>query len=178
MQSATMNMSDLLKKSVTSGKATKWRTHQSNFHESPGDILTPGCINISPCWFQQGREVSLYCYCYWSRILYSFGCQLSLGRWKATPWPWGWFSPEVSTALKSADSLSMTVSMQCSALLTSVALRVMWHPDLYEAGVDALVKIGRWALAEGLDDMLSHLEHWASVYNVVSVMCNRRSPPH
>ncbi|KAG1856164.1 hypothetical protein F4604DRAFT_1932030 [Suillus subluteus] len=56
MYAATVSMGDLLKKSVTTRKGSGWRTHKSNFRpaESPG--LTPGCINIAPCWFQQGHE--------------------------------------------------------------------------------------------------------------------------
>lgn len=52
-------MSRLLKLSVTAAKPTGWRTHQSNFHPSRDGKITPGCINISPAWFQQGREVCL-----------------------------------------------------------------------------------------------------------------------
>jgi len=58
MHSATSGMSDVLKKSITTGKPTRWRTHKSSFHDAVDPALTPGCINISPCWFQQGREVS------------------------------------------------------------------------------------------------------------------------
>lgn len=59
MRKATNDMCDLLKKSVTSRKTNHWRTHVSNFHPCVDDTVTAGCINISPCWFQQGREVSL-----------------------------------------------------------------------------------------------------------------------
>ncbi|KAG0694977.1 hypothetical protein DFH29DRAFT_880320 [Suillus ampliporus] len=36
-----------------------WRTNQRWFKpSSEDDVLTPGCINVSPAWFQQGHEVS------------------------------------------------------------------------------------------------------------------------
>lgn len=58
MLGATKVMTGLLEHSITTGKTAKWRTDESNFHPSPDGLITPGCINISPAWFQQGREVS------------------------------------------------------------------------------------------------------------------------
>jgi hypothetical protein len=49
-------MSGLLKHSITTGKISQWRTHQSNFHASPDGIITPGCINISPAWFNKAER--------------------------------------------------------------------------------------------------------------------------
>ncbi|KAG1847494.1 hypothetical protein C8R48DRAFT_545126, partial [Suillus tomentosus] len=40
----------------STGQASKWRTHSTNFYASKEPQLKPGCINISPCWFQQGHE--------------------------------------------------------------------------------------------------------------------------
>lgn len=59
MYVATKSMDRLLKQSVSTGKANRanWRTDESNFHPSRDGTITPGCINISPAWFQQGREV-------------------------------------------------------------------------------------------------------------------------
>ncbi|KAG1847056.1 hypothetical protein F4604DRAFT_1594712 [Suillus subluteus] len=53
----TVSMGDLLKKSVITWKGSGWRTHESNFRPAESLGLTPGCINIAPCWFQQGHEV-------------------------------------------------------------------------------------------------------------------------
>lgn len=63
MFTATQSMGDLLKTSITTGKTGGWRTCQNNFWptETPG--LSARCINIAPCWFQQGREVGHY---FWS----------------------------------------------------------------------------------------------------------------
>ncbi|KAJ8583552.1 hypothetical protein M405DRAFT_748453 [Rhizopogon salebrosus TDB-379] len=151
MYAATVGMGDLLKKSVTAGKAGPWRTDHLSFHEGANERLTPGCINLSPCWFQQGHEV--------------------LGH--AAPK----FSPEVSATLKGDHGTQLVISMNLSAILASAALRVM-HPALYFAGVDTLLKLGRWARDSGLEDMCDRILHWASVFNVASIMCNRRSPPH
>jgi hypothetical protein len=65
MYAATARMGDRLKNSISerkvaSGKGGNWRTNQSNFYAASDRSLTPGCINISPCWFQQGREVILF----------------------------------------------------------------------------------------------------------------------
>ncbi|KAG1791282.1 hypothetical protein EV424DRAFT_1355061, partial [Suillus variegatus] len=58
---ATVGMGDLLRKSITTrnestGRTSKWWTNNSNFRAAMEPDLIPGCINISPCWFQQGRE--------------------------------------------------------------------------------------------------------------------------
>ncbi|KAG2028697.1 hypothetical protein BDR03DRAFT_882880 [Suillus americanus] len=143
---ATHSMSGLLKHSITTSKITQWRTNRSNFHTSPDGMVTPGCINISPVWFQQGREV--------------YG-----------------FSPEVSAALKGDAGRNITTSLQRSGIIISAALRVM-HPDLYWAGMETQVGLGKWASRYELDEMHYHLQCWTSVFNVVSIICNRRSPPH
>ncbi|KAG2030970.1 hypothetical protein BDR03DRAFT_877154 [Suillus americanus] len=143
---AMHSMSGLLKHSIITSKITQWRTNRSNFHTSPDGMVTPGCINISPAWFQQGREVH-------------------------------GFSPEVSAALKGDSGHNITMSLQRSGIIVSAALQVM-HPDLYWAGMETQVRLGKWASRYELDEMHYHLQRWTSVFNVVSIICNRRSPPH
>ncbi|KAG1809531.1 hypothetical protein EV424DRAFT_1542955 [Suillus variegatus] len=60
MFSVTLSMGDLLKESITNGKSGGWRTNRTNFYQTESLGLTPGCINIAPCWFQQGHEVGLH----------------------------------------------------------------------------------------------------------------------
>ncbi|KAG2105106.1 uncharacterized protein F5147DRAFT_806112, partial [Suillus discolor] len=139
----------------TTAKTAQWRTHRSHFHPSPDGIITPGCINISPAWFQQGREKHGF----------------------PNLDPEDGFSPEVSAALKGDASRNITTSLQRSGIIISAALRVM-HPDLYWAGMATQVRLGEWAAKYELDEMSHHLRHWTSVFNVVSVICNRRMPPH
>jgi len=62
MYAATISMGNLLRQSVTTGKAAKWRTDESSFHQGTDEQLTHGCINLSPCWFQQGHEVCVHQY--------------------------------------------------------------------------------------------------------------------
>jgi hypothetical protein len=52
------------------------------------------------------------------------------------------------------------------------------HPDLYWAGMETQVKLGEWARKYELNDMYDHLKRWTSVFNVLAVICNRRTPPH
>ncbi|KAG1894243.1 uncharacterized protein F5891DRAFT_985133 [Suillus fuscotomentosus] len=83
----TLSIGDLLKKSITNGN----------------------CINIVPCWFQQGHE------CY-------------------GPPPENLddrFKPEVSATLKGDRSLAMITAMQRLALLASAALHVMHQENLF-----------------------------------------------
>ncbi|KAG2111304.1 uncharacterized protein F5147DRAFT_772024 [Suillus discolor] len=131
---ATRSMGGLLRHSITTGKTSQWRTHQSNFHPSLDGMITPGCINISPAWFQQGRETHGF---------------LNLD-------PEDGFSPEVSAALKGDAGHQITASLQRSGLIVSAALRVM-HPDLYWAGMETQVRLGTWAARYQLDEMQHHL---------------------
>jgi hypothetical protein len=87
------------------------------------------------------------------------------------------FAPEVSATLKGDNGKQLLISMNRSAILVSAALRVM-HPALYFAGVETLLKLGTWAHDAGLHEMHDRIVHWASVFNVATIMCNRRSPPH
>ncbi|KAG1884392.1 hypothetical protein F4604DRAFT_1919571 [Suillus subluteus] len=155
MYAATLSMGDLLKKSVTNWKGSGWRTHGSNFRPTKSPELTPRCINIAPCWFQQGHE------CYGP----------------PPDNPDDGFKPEVSLTLKGKRSLSMIMDMQRPALLASVALQVM-HPQLYWASVRTHIELSRWSAEQGMADMHHCLKHWASVYTGVAMMCNRQSPDH
>ncbi|KAG2132111.1 hypothetical protein DEU56DRAFT_757444 [Suillus clintonianus] len=62
MEEATAGMSFLLKKSMSSAQQTNWRTYAGHFHLGNQSLVgdrppvTPGCINVAPCWFHQGRE--------------------------------------------------------------------------------------------------------------------------
>ncbi|KAG1784992.1 uncharacterized protein HD556DRAFT_1451154 [Suillus plorans] len=56
MHCTTNSMGNLLNNSITTSKPTEWWTHKSNLYPSLDEKITPRCINISPAWFQQGRE--------------------------------------------------------------------------------------------------------------------------
>ncbi|KAG1866110.1 hypothetical protein F4604DRAFT_1928112 [Suillus subluteus] len=152
MEDATIGMGSLLMKSMTSGLDTQWRTFPGSFHVSDRHQLTPGCINLAPCWFMQGWE--------------PHGLPPANG-----------FTPEVSAALKGKGGPEIIISMQRAALLASAALRVM-HPKLYWASVATHIKLARWAVERGLSDMSTCLQFWASVFNCAAVICNRQCPLH
>ncbi|KAG2087517.1 uncharacterized protein F5147DRAFT_781281 [Suillus discolor] len=152
MEEATVGMGHLLKTSMTGGEETQWRTFPGYFHHSNRGPLIPGCINMAPCWFQQGREP------------YGFP-------------PTSVFAPEVSATLKGECGPTVITSMQRSALLASAALRVM-HPELYWASVNTQIKLAEWAMDNGLHDIYTRLQLWASVFNCAAVICNRQCPLH
>ncbi|KAG2741851.1 hypothetical protein P692DRAFT_201810048 [Suillus brevipes Sb2] len=104
--------SDPLRKNITAWQGTSSRTCKSNFRPSETLHLTPGCINIALCWFQQGHE------CYGP----------------PPDDPGNGFKPMISATLKGEWSLSMIIDMQKPALIASAALRIM-HPQLYWASV-------------------------------------------
>ncbi|KAG2114327.1 uncharacterized protein F5147DRAFT_650105 [Suillus discolor] len=79
--------------------------------------------------------------------------------------PTGVFASEVSATLKGEGGPTIITSMQRSALLASAALQVM-HPELYWASVTTQIKLAGWAMDNGLDDIYTHLQLWASLqYN-------------
>ncbi|KAG2100177.1 uncharacterized protein F5147DRAFT_777084 [Suillus discolor] len=160
MYTATIRMGNLLKQSITSektstGQASKWRTHATNFYAYQEPQLKPGCINILPCWFQQGHE------CHGPPPVN----------------PEDGFMPKVSATLKGDRSLSVIRDMQRPGLVSSATLHVM-HPQLYRASMSTHVELGHWAAKQGLDDMCKFLQHWTSIYMGVAIMCNRKSPSH
>ncbi|KAG1720700.1 hypothetical protein EDB19DRAFT_1835837 [Suillus lakei] len=141
--------------SIAKGESGNWRSWGSNFLPPEGPKLTPGCINIAPCWFQQGHE------CYGP----------------PPENPDDGFKPVVSASLKGNRSLSMILDMQRHALIVSAALHVM-HPQLYWASVRTHLELGHWSVDYGLDDMHHFLKHWASVYTGAAIMCNHQTPDH
>ncbi|KAG1855365.1 hypothetical protein DFJ58DRAFT_841156 [Suillus subalutaceus] len=84
-------------KSMTSGLDTQWRTFPGNFHASDQRQLTPGCINLAPCWFMQGRE--------------PHGLPPADG-----------FTPEVSAALKGKGGPEIMISMHIRLQYNSGAM--------------------------------------------------------
>ncbi|KAG1805325.1 uncharacterized protein BJ212DRAFT_1486445 [Suillus subaureus] len=128
MEEATIGMGSLLKESMTSGPDTQWRTFLRNFHASDRHKLTPGYINLAPCWFLQGQEPHSFL-------------------------PTNGFTPKVSATLKGKGGPKVIISMQHTALLALAALWVM-HPKLYWASVTMQIKLAQWAVECGLDNAL------------------------
>ncbi|KAG1720287.1 hypothetical protein EDB19DRAFT_1918066 [Suillus lakei] len=123
-----------------------WRTNQGWFNpSSENDALTPGCINLSPAWFQQGHKN-----------------QLDL---------------EVSASLKGASSKKILKAIARPAAIATAALRVM-HPEQYWAGLRAFTSLGEKAESKELPKLSETLQYWASVFNSLSVICNRQTPNH
>ncbi|KAG2134167.1 uncharacterized protein EDB93DRAFT_1092909 [Suillus bovinus] len=136
---------------MTSGPGSQWRTFPRNFHTGDQHQFTPGCINLAPCWFQQGREISTA----------SPECSCSCRH----------------STLKGKGGPEVIISMQHAALLALAALQVM-HPKLYWASVTTQMKLGQWAADHGLSYMCTCLQFWASVFNCAAVICNRQCPLH
>ncbi|KAG2057283.1 hypothetical protein BDR06DRAFT_878268 [Suillus hirtellus] len=152
-----IGMGKLLQQSMTTSKTStrkmmKWRTNTSYFHPSKEPSLIPGCIDLLPCWFQQGHEV-----------------RPSLPK-------------SLSTEHRQCQGQLLQNLLdgfipECPALLSLAALRVM-HPQLYQASMSTHVVLGHWATAHGEDQMYCCLQHWASAYSGASIVCNRQSPGH
>ncbi|KAG1789807.1 uncharacterized protein HD556DRAFT_1311007 [Suillus plorans] len=133
MYTTTLGMSHHLQKSVTH-RASQWRTNGANFHATDGADVTPGCINIALCWFQQGRKCQ--------------GTPPENTRDR--------FMLEVSATLKGEGGMSMIFEMQRPRLLASAAMCVM-HPQQYWASVRTHIKLSHWAASQGLESRLGKI---------------------
>ena len=52
------------------------------------------------------------------------------------------------------------------------------HPEQYWAGLRAFTSLGEKAESKELPKMSETLQYWASVFNSLSVICNRQTPNH
>ncbi|KAG1833292.1 hypothetical protein DFJ58DRAFT_670902 [Suillus subalutaceus] len=121
-----------------------WQTNQQWFTpSSENDVLTPGCINLSPAWFHQGHEN-----------------QSDL---------------EVSASLKGPSSENILKAIARPAAIATAALRVM-HPEQYWAGLQAFASLGEKARSKELPKMSETLQYWATVFNSLTIICNRETP--
>jgi hypothetical protein len=59
----------------------------------------------------------------------------------------------------------------------SAALRVM-HPEQYFAGLRTFSNLREKAVTKDLPQMPETLQYWASMFNTLSIICNRESPKH
>lgn len=131
-------------------------------------LLAPGCVNLSPAWFQQGHNVRPalpHVICMADQIL----LQMRTDRL------------EVSASLKSkhgeAGRLWLDRIAESASLLSAI-LRII-HPDMYRAGRASLqqLRVQTDEIKDGAD-VQPIIEKWASVFNGVSVIINRQTPFH
>lgn len=136
-----------------------WRLDRENF--SSGTRLQEGSIDLSPAWFQLGHEVSV------SALVSAYdNRQLSLNPKTAA-------FPEVSKDLKStAGSEWLDCMLESNAILS--AILAVTHPVLYKAGRDTFDRLRRTTEIQPQNV----LSRWTSVFNGLSVICNRITPPH
>ncbi|KAG2356603.1 hypothetical protein BDR07DRAFT_1380700 [Suillus spraguei] len=140
-----------------------WRYNQEWFKQGSENVgSTPGCINLSPAWFQQGHEV---------------GCdEMVISGVKLT-------NPIESVRSGGICIIEGTLlreypeAIARPAAIALAALRVM-HPQQYFAGLRALSHLGDKALSKELPQMPETLQYWASVFNSLSIISNRETPNH
>lgn len=106
-----------------------WRRNPENY-KTPGTCIPhPGTVDLSPCWFQQGRDVS---------PMESSSCML----FKASQSPK--FKPEISSSLKKLQPLSdMAIwlgNMLESSALLGALLRIL-HPKQFDACMKVLQEL-------------------------------------
>ncbi|KAG2030059.1 hypothetical protein BDR03DRAFT_879317 [Suillus americanus] len=144
---ATDLLAPMLKTSIKADGI--WRTNQEWFTlHFENDVLTPGCLNLSPAWFQQGHEVG------------SDEMRIS-----------------VSASLKGPSSEDILKAIARPAAIATAALRVM-HPQQYWTGLQAFASLGDKAGSKELLKMSETLQYWAMVFNILTIICNRETLNH
>ena len=155
MMAATEKLKSPLSKSLT---GTCWRSKSSLFRES---IQVPtGVLNFSSGWFEQGHAVSSFLYIVTVQRLILTEEMVQL-------------APQVSKSLKSPEASVWLDEISESNLISSAILGVI-HPWLYGAGLETLTRL-RQSPQIQCQDVLAK---WTSVFNGVSVICNRLTPEH
>ncbi|KAG2353066.1 hypothetical protein BDR07DRAFT_1383574 [Suillus spraguei] len=159
IRAATDLLGPSLEKSVKADG--NWRYNQEWFKQGSENVgSTPGCINLSPAWFQQGHEV---------------GCdEMVISGVKLTN-PIESVRSGGIASLKGPSSENILKAIARPAAIASAALRVM-HPQQYFAGLRALSHLGDKALSKELPQMPETLQYWASVFNSLSIISNRKPP--
>ena len=79
---------------------------------------------------------------------------------------------------KDKGALEWLEEMAWPNALMSAAVAIM-HPDMYRAGRDTLIKLGKQEHAKNdPDGMADVLAKWGAVFNGVNVISNRQTPLH
>jgi hypothetical protein len=85
-------------------------------------------------------------------------------------------TPAVSAALSTDSGQQWLRAINLPASIFSGALSIM-HPELYNAGIDAMKVLNDWAISN--DPLMANtLLHWSTVYTNVSIVANRSAPLH
>ncbi|KAG2029278.1 hypothetical protein BDR03DRAFT_881234, partial [Suillus americanus] len=61
--------------------------------------------------------------------------------------------------------------------IATAALRVM-HPQQYWTGLQAFASLGDKVGSKELLKMSETLQYWATVFNILTIICNRETPNH
>ncbi|KAG2030666.1 hypothetical protein BDR03DRAFT_986921, partial [Suillus americanus] len=85
--------------------------------------------------------------------------------------------PEVSASLKGPSSEDILKAIVRPAAIATAALRVI-HPQQYWTGLQAFVSLGDKAGSKELPKMSETLQYWATVFNILTIICNWETPNH
>ncbi|KAG1804571.1 hypothetical protein EV424DRAFT_1544600 [Suillus variegatus] len=105
------------------------------------------------------------------------GCINISPAWFLQGHPAPQFHSDISAALKSDDAPSLCWAIWRPAALVAATLRVM-HSGLYWSSLTTQMGLGVWADTHQLEKMGHCLRGWASVFTVLTIMCNQYPPLH
>ncbi|TFK58244.1 hypothetical protein BDN72DRAFT_782361 [Pluteus cervinus] len=144
---STSTLEPELAKSFTPEK-TSWRTRRSSFL----DGKMPGCINMSPAWFQQGHE--------WYRNELEVSSLLK------------------PTNKNIEENISWLHNMNVHFPIVNSIAQIM-HPQQFRIGMEAIDKLHKDPshLREG-NTARTVLDAWHTPFSALAVISNRSTPSH
>ncbi|KAG2353041.1 hypothetical protein BDR07DRAFT_1383602 [Suillus spraguei] len=161
IRAATDLLGPSLEKSVKADG--NWRYNQEWFKQGSENVgSTPGCINLSPAWFQQGHEV---------------GCdEMVISGVKLT-------NPIESVRSGGIRIIEGTLLREypesyCKAGSHRIGGTQGHASSAVFCRLRALSHLGDKAVSKELPQMPETLQYWASVFNSLSIISNRETPNH
>jgi hypothetical protein len=162
MWNATRHLAAMFVKSRPANVSSSWRK-SSEFYKPTDQCRArpPGCVDMSPAWFQQAHEVRPREYV----LKYILMLLQNIPNWPL----------EISASLKPKNpdqgGHNWLSEMSETSALISAILRVM-HPALYQSGRQTMMRLGQYTTLHPA------LKLWPSVFNAVTVLSNRKTPYH
>jgi hypothetical protein len=165
---SSLKLDPLFKGMVKAEPGGNWRSDPRFFRCAASCRPLPGSINLSPAWFQQARDVSVY---FIQNYLYRFGSlQLPTDMLEVS-------APLKPGKAKPAATRWLSETAESFALMG--ALLHVVHPELYEAGRQIFRKLleDPSQIKEG-SAAKDVLKFWTSPFSGYNLISNRETPFH
>jgi hypothetical protein len=158
MWAASDFLSPSLEKSVKVD--SNWQTSQEWFKQSSEHVgITPGCINLSPAWYQQGHKVG-------SDEMVMLVIKLT--------------NPIEPIGSRSIYIVEGTILQENPKIHSKASSHCIsgTQGDASRAVLGRVASLRQKAEGKELPKMSETLQYWALVFNTLSIISNRQTPNH